>query len=171
MSRSNSALDHLIRLGAGAAICGGGLRVVAVFVPFVPGSSRLELLYGAIDIGLMFGLIAIYLHVAAAAGTIGLAGFCVALVGIASIVGPDAPAFGIDIYLLGSALFLLGLSPLAWQMLRLRLLPAAGAAWLLATALGIAASISGNALALAATGLALGVGFVLGGAQVLQRSS
>jgi hypothetical protein len=164
---SPSALQRLIRLGGIAAICGGGLRVVAAFIPYTPGSAMLETLYAAIDVGLLFGLIAIYLGSAGATGRLGLTGFCVSLTGLASIVGPDAPAFGIDFYQLGSAIFVLGLMPLAVQLIRLRIQRLAGAAWLISAGLGLVAATSQSGWAFAGAGIALGAGFALGGASLL----
>lgn len=165
---ADRALAPLIRLGGIAAIGGGGLRVIATLIPSVPGSAMLEALYAAIDLGLLFGLIAIYLESAEATGRIGLAGFCVALAGLASIVGPDGAAFGIDFYQLGSAVFVLGLVPLAVQLVRLPIQRLAGAAWLISAGLGLVAAANQAGLAFAATGATLGAGFVLGGVGLLQ---
>lgn len=165
---TSTALKPLIRLGGIAAIVGGGLRVAAGFIPYVPGSAMLETFYAVIDIGLLFGLIAIYLDSAADTGRLGLAGFFIALTGLASIVGPDAPRFDVDFYQLGSAIFVLGLVPLAVQLVRLRIQRLTGAAWLISAGLGLAAAVSQSALAFAAAGVALGTGFALGGARLLR---
>lgn len=161
------ALKPLIQMGTWGALVGGSLRVLAVFIPYTPGSGALEALYGVIDVCLLFGLIAIYLESAAATGRTGLVGFAVALVGTASIVGPDAREFGIDFYILGSSVFLLGLAVLALRLLSLRHLTAAANAWLLAAGLAILAGALANPLFVAGAGLALGLGFALAGARLL----
>ena len=158
-----SAPEPLIRLGARAAIAGGSLRILAAFIPYQASSAPLEALYAAIDVGLLFGLIAIYLATAAVTGRTGLAGFALALVGIASILGPDAPAFGIDFYLAGSFQFLLGLAVLAASLLRAGQLGITATAWLLALALAILGAVSAMPWLILAAGLALGAGFVAAG--------
>ena len=165
---TSTALKPLLRLGGVAAIVGGGLRVAAAFIPYVPGSAMLESLYAVIDIGLLFGLIAIYLGSAADTGLLELAGFLVSLTGLASIVGPDAPAFGVDLYQLGSAIFVLGLAPLAVQLVRLRIQRLTGAAWLISAGLGLVSAVSHSTWPFAAAGVALGMGFALGGADLVQ---
>lgn len=172
MSNPNPpSLSPLIRLGAWGAILGGGLRAAAAFVPYVPNSPTLEAFYGVIDIGLLFGLIAIYLDGGAAAGRAGLVGFAIALVGMASILGPDAPAFGIDFYLAGSLTLLVGLSILAAAFWRAGHSKPPAQAWLLAAALAIAGGALAQPLLIAAGGLAFGLGFVWAGAGMLRQSA
>jgi hypothetical protein len=156
----SAMLSRLIVGGVVAGAIGGVLRVVAAFIPYVPDQPWLELLYGAIDIGLLFGLLAAYLFAAEAVGAIGQCGFVVALTGLASIVGPDSHAFGIDFYLLGSGLFILGLTVLAIQLVRCFVLAAAGWLWLVAAAAGAVFAATGSAPALIASGVALGLGYI-----------
>lgn len=165
-SPAASSLAPLIRLGAWGAILGGGLRIVAAFVPNMPNSATLETLYGAIDIGLLFGLVAIYLDGASAAGRTGLAGFTIALAGLASILGPDAPAFGIDFYLAGSLILLIGLSVLASAFWRAGHQVRPAQAWLLSAMLAIAGGALEQPLLIAAGGVAFGLGFVLAGVRI-----
>ncbi|MDB5676288.1 MAG: hypothetical protein JWM65_3270 [Sphingomonas bacterium] len=153
-------LARLIAGGAWAGAIGGGLRVIAAFIPYAPDSGWLELLYGVIDIGLLFGLLAAYLFAAEAVGVVGLGGFVVALTGLASIVGPDSHAFGIDFYLLGSAAFILGLSVLAIQLVRHLILAAAAWLWLVAVAAGAVFAATGSAPVLIVSGVALGLGYI-----------
>jgi hypothetical protein len=166
-----SVPEPLVRLGAWAAIAGGVLRILAAFIPYQASSAPLELLYAVIDVGLLFGLIAIYLATAAATGRTGLAGFAMALLGIASILGPDAPAFGIDFYLAGSFLFLLGLAALSAGLLRARQLGLAAAAWLLALVLAILGAVSTLPWLILAAGLALGAGFVAAGTALARNQA
>jgi hypothetical protein len=168
---SFTSITPLIRLGGWSALVGGGLRVAATFIPYVPNSAGLEALYGVIDVGLLLGLIAIYLDGAAASGRDGLAGFVVALVGTASIVGPEAPAFGIDFYLAGSLMLLIGLSVLAVAFWRTGYAKRTAQAWLLATLLALLGGATAQPLLIGAGGLLLGLGFVLAGVQILRRST
>ena len=151
---------RLVAFGAIAGAGGGGLRIAAAFIPYLPDRPWLEALYAAIDIGLMFGLLAAWLFAAEAAGMIGLGGFVVALIGLASIVGPDSHAFGIDFYLLGAGIFMLGLTVLAIQLLRRRMLVAAAWLWLVAALAGVIFALSGAAPALLASGVSLGLGYI-----------
>jgi hypothetical protein len=142
---------------------------VAAFIPYIPNSRSLELLYGAIDVGFMFGLLAVYLHCAAQVGRIGLASFVCSFTAIASIVGPDANMFGIDFYWLGASVFLLGLIPLALQLVRHGVLRLAGASWSAAAGLGILGTLAASTMAITASGAALGFGFAVAGLGILRH--
>jgi hypothetical protein len=147
------------------------LRVLATFISYQPGSAALEALYGVIDASLLFGLIAVYLATVTTTGRVGLAGFALALVGIASILGPDAPAFGIDFYLAGSFAILLGLGGLAAGLLGDPQLRPTAMAWLLALALAILGVASAIPLLFQSAGLALGTGFLLAGIVLIRSRS
>lgn len=160
LAADSAMLARLMTGGAWAGAVGGALRIVSAFIPYVPDSPALELLYGAIDIGLLFGLLAAYLFAAEAVGAVGLTGFVVALTGLASIVGPDSHAFGIDFYLLGSAVYMLGLAALAVQLVRSRALVATGWFWLVAAASGVVFALAAAAPALVVSGVTLGLGYI-----------
>lgn len=160
LAADSAMLARLMTGGAWMGAVGGGLRIVAAFIPYVPDSARLELLYGVVDIGLLFGLLAAYLFAAEAVGVVGLAGFVVAFTGLASIVGPDSHAFGIDFYLLGSAVYLLGLTVLAIQLVRRRALVATGWLWLVAATAGMVFALAAAAPVLIVSGVTLGLGYI-----------
>jgi hypothetical protein len=92
----------LFRLGGAAAIAGGALRIVATF-PLGADPVSLEWLYAAIDVLLLFGVIAIYLDRAERLGFLGLASFGVAVAAFSFIGGPDADPFGFSTYEQGAA--------------------------------------------------------------------
>lgn len=98
-------------LRAGAAVGGvaGALRIVSAFVPYSANSLPLEAFYAVIDLGLLFGTIAVYLYVAQRVGWLGVTGFVVAAAGLASIVGPDGHLFGVDMWRLGVVVISVGL--------------------------------------------------------------
>jgi hypothetical protein len=156
----------LVRVGAAAAIVAGALRIVSTFIPYEANSPGLEALYGVIDLGLMFGLIAVYIASAEAVGIIGLALFLVALAGVASIVGPDAPAFGIDFYRIGALVFVAGLAGLSVQLLRAGLMRMSAVLWLGTFAASLATIVAPQAFV--AAGLAIGAGYVLAGLELLR---
>jgi hypothetical protein len=152
--------ETLWRLGAGAAVVGGALRVAAAFIPYASQSWPLEALYAVIDVSLLLGLTAIYLREADGLGLAGLAGFGTAFVGLASIVGPDAQTFSVDWYQFGAALSALGMAGLGLAMsLARRMIPAA-VCWIAAP---IVAIVGPPDLAFQAAGALFGGGFVAAG--------
>jgi len=151
----------LMRFGAWAAMAAGALRIASTFIPYEANSAPLETLYAIIDLGLVFGLIAIYLSAADIVGRIGLLAFIVALSGLASIVGPDVFQFGIDFYRVGALIFVAGLAVLAVQLLRAKTLRATATLWLATLAASLATPVFPQAFL--AAGLALGASFLLAG--------
>jgi hypothetical protein len=150
----------VIRLGAGAAVLGGGLRVIAAFIPYTPESLALETLYAVIDLTLLFGLTAIYANESQHLGWPGLAAFVVAFSGLASIVGPDAAAFGVDWYQAGAGVTALGLALFGAILLTTRRLILPALCWL---AVPVVALIVPAPIAFQAAGALLGAGFVAAG--------
>jgi hypothetical protein len=159
-------MKPLIKWGAVAAIVGGVLRIVATFIPYLPHSAALESLYGVIDVCLMFGLIALYLDTGNDLGGLGLGFFAVALIGIASIIGPDPTQFGIDFYQAGSAVFLVGMTGLSVCLFRRGRYRIPACLWMASALLGVAASAGAGATAFAGAGLLLGAGFLTAGIAV-----
>lgn len=164
-----SPLAGLIRPGALAAIAAGALRIVSTFIPYQAESVGLEALYGVIDLGLMFGLVAVYAAVAGRVGTIGLFGFAVALAGVASIVGPDGEMFGVAFYRVGALVFVAGLALLAAAMLRSGALRMPALVWLGTFGASLAAIAWPPAFM--AAGLLLGAGYVLAGVGLMRTRS
>ena len=161
---------HLIRFGAAAAIVGGGLRAITAFIPYVPDSAWQETAFAIVDIGLLFGLIALYCANAEGFGRAGLLLWAVALTALASIVGPDAKAFGIDWYLLGAAVFVFALGALAALMIARGISRLAAATWLSALAAALMVPTQFHDVAFLASGTLLGVGFVLAGIDLLKTT-
>jgi catechol 2,3-dioxygenase-like lactoylglutathione lyase family enzyme len=156
--------DQLLRAGMIAATVAGGLRIIAAFIPYVPESPYLESLYAVIDMGFLFGLAAIYWPISQKLGWAGVIGYSVATAGVASIVGPDPEMFGLPFYMVGSAIFELGLLVLAITLIRRNLLRAAAFLWIGSLAAGGAAvAVGGNAIAFVVAGCALGLGFIWAG--------
>jgi len=156
----------LVKLGAFASTVSGALRIISTFIPYHPETAPLEALYGAIDLGLMFGLLALYLANAERLGPAGPAAFAIAMAGIASIVGPDAAMFGIDFYRIGALIFVGGLALLSAVMLRAGVMRIVAALWLATFLSSLTASIWPPAFS--AAGLLLGVGYVLVGIALLR---
>ena len=77
---------------------GGALRIVSAFVPYqTPPPLALELFYLVIDVNLLCGLVGIYAWVHRSAGATGFAGFLLAFLGTALIVGPDGKLGALDV--------------------------------------------------------------------------
>jgi hypothetical protein len=148
----------LLRLGAGAAVLGGGLRIAAAFIPYTPESPALETLYAIIDIALLFGLTAIYANESESLGWPGLIAFIVAFAGLASIVGPDATMFGVHWYQAGAAVTALGMFAFSTTLLAARRLALPALCWL---AVPVVALITPAPVAFQAAGVLFGLGFVL----------
>lgn len=159
----------LYRLGAIAAILGGGLRIASSFVPYAPGSMLLEALYAVIDVFLLFGLAAIYLSVADRVGRTGLLFFSTAIAAIASIVGPDATLFGIDFYRLGATLIAGALSGASILLLRESVYVASAVLWLATLAAGLIIPAWSTDLAQMVAGLLFGAGFAVAGIALLRK--
>jgi hypothetical protein len=155
----------LFRMLGVAAIVGGALRVGSAFIPWSPNDVWLEALAFVIDVLLLFGLMGLYFAHRAKLGLAGFAAFALAEIGIASIVGPDTSAFGIDTYQAGVAAISLSLSLLAIVMLTRRAGPMlAAACWIASTIVGIAGSALGlGELGFLAGGVLFGLGFVAAG--------
>lgn len=156
----------LVRVGAAAAVIAGVLRIVSTFIPYEADSAPLEALYGVIDVGLLFGLVAVYVVSAEAVGVIGLMAFLVSLAGVASIVGPDTQAFGIDFYRIGALVFVAGLAGLSVQLLRARLMVPSALLWIATLAAALVTMAIPQAFMV--SGLCLGLGYVLAGAGMLR---
>ncbi len=156
-------MDRYLGFGAVACALGGALRIVAAFIPYDPEAAWLEALYAACDLGMMFGLFAVYIAAAERVGIAGLVTFAIALAALASIVGPDASAFGVDFYRAGATVFALALAAFAVMLLVVRTFVIAGALWIACGAFGVVASATGNGPAFLSAGLALGAGFITAG--------
>ncbi|MFM5895134.1 MAG: hypothetical protein ACKOQM_11995 [Novosphingobium sp.] len=154
-------MHRLFHISAIAAALAGVLRLIAQFIPYVPDSAGLELLYGAIDVGFTLAMTGLVALCAPRIPWPGLVLLLTALIGVASIVGPDKTAFGIDFYLAGSAVFALSLGLAAPWLARLPGLKAPAGAWALGALAALASAAGLGAAAFAAAGLLLALGFVL----------
>lgn len=162
-------LRGLVRVGAVAAIVGGGLRIASTFIPYQEDNAGLEALYGVIDVCFLLGLVAIYIAAANRVGGVGLIGFLVALAGVASIVGPDAPAFGVDFYRVGALVFVGGLALFGVALIRARMMRVSAGLWVVTFVAGLAAGVAPQAFLV--SGVCVGAGFVAAGVGVLSARS
>ncbi len=163
----------LLRTLGASAIVGGALRIASAFVPWSPDVWWLELLYLAVDVLLLFGLMGIYFAYRARIGVFGFIAFAVAETGIASIVGPDTVAFGIDTYMTGVVVITAGLTLFAIQLLLTRAGPPwAPLCWVASTIIGVGATAGGApALGFFAGGVLFGLGFVAAGVAAFRTAT
>ena len=127
---------------------------MSAFVPYEPQSLPLELLYFVIDVGLLFGLVGIYVYRAQTLGAAGFAGAALALMGQAMIVGPDATLDGFNTYDAALPIIVAGLAILSIQIIRTQCYPAwIGWLWIATPVLSLGGTVAGAAE----------FGFLLGG--------
>lgn len=161
----------LLGLGGVAAILAGILRAGSSFIPWEANNQNLEMLASGIDVLLLFGFMAIYLADRALLGLAGLVTFVAAETGIASIVGPDTVAFGIDTYQAGSALISISLALFALVMLMTRAgSQLAAVFWILSAVAGVGGTMTGQAaVGIPIAGAFFGIGFIAAGAALLSK--
>lgn len=157
-------------LGA-CAVLGGVLRAGSAFIPsHMWGSDpRVEVLSILIDVALLFGLMGVYFAARERLGWFGFAAFALAETGIASIIGPDTVAFGVDTYQAGVAAISIGLALLGIQMLPKRAGSAVAAVcWILSLAIGAGGGAIGQGeFFFFLGGIAFALGFVFAGLSLL----
>lgn len=154
-------MKRLARVGAVSGLLAGLLEIVAQFLTHVPDHAGLEALYAAIDTSFLIALTSLIALVAERIALPGLVLLLLALAGVASIVGPDKTVFGIDFYRAGSAVFVLALGGSAIWLARLVAFRRVAQLWGAAALFALLAGASGEALALRATSVMLGIGFLL----------
>lgn len=158
----------LLMIGAWAAMSGGVLRITTTFIPFTPETAWLEALYALIDVLMLVATIAIYIRYMAVIGLVGLLAAAAAMLGFASIIGPDPVMFGIDFYRLGAGIIVISMALLGVQLLRAKQQHLAAAFWLLALGFAIGFSVLAIPELLVVSGVAFGLGFIAAGARLLQ---
>lgn len=159
----------LLKAGAAAAILGGGLRIFTPMLSGVDGVVWTEVLYFIIDVLLLFALLAIYLERLEAFGFLGGLCFAVAIVALASIVGPDPVRWGINFYHLGALVLSGSLAALAAVMLYGQVHRRAAMFWLVSFAAGLWAFMAISQIGFTIAGILFGLGFVAAGVDMLMR--
>lgn len=163
---------RLLQVLGASAVLGGVLRAGSAFIPWdIWGSDpRVEVLSIVIDVALLFGLMGVYFAERARLGWFGFAAFALAEAGIASIIGPDTVAFGINTYLAGVHAISIGLALFGAQMLLKRAGTAAAAVcWILSLAVGAGGGVVGQGeLGFFLGGILLALGFAFAGMDLLR---
>jgi hypothetical protein len=158
-----------------SAVLGGVLRTAAAFIPWDAWGSdpHIEVLSIVIDVAVLFGLMGVYFANRARLGWFGFAAFALAEIGIASIIGPDTIAFGIDTYQAGVAAISTGLALLSVAMLVKRAGSAAAAVcWIASLIVGAGGSTVGQGeFGFFLGGILFGLGFVAAGIALLMPAT
>jgi len=150
----------LPRISGLCAIAGGLLRAANTFAAGAVDPHTLQLLYFAIDVLLVFGLMGIYLGARQKLGLAGLAGFAVSVIGL--LIVRSGALFGG--YQTGAAVVLTGTVLLGIAMLLHTKARTAPLLWLSSLALGIASIAAPRIfLTTALAGVAYGAGFAAAG--------
>lgn len=159
----------LLKTGAAAAIFGGGLRIFTPMLAGVDGAIWTEVLYFIIDILLLFALIAMYLERFEAFGFLGGMCFAIAIVALASLVGPDPIRWGVNFYHLGALVLSASLAALAAVMLYGQVHTRAAIFWLVSFAAGLWAFMAVSQIGFTVAGILFGLGFAAAGVDMLLR--
>ncbi len=143
-----------------AATIGGALRIVDSFTGSVFDMPTLDRMYFATDVFLLLGTAGWYFSRAQKLGSPGLTGFALSVLGISAI--RSQALFGPRGYVVGAAIFLIGLSIMNLLTLFRRDGPrAAPAIWILSLVFAVLALTSGPLAAIA--GAIFGLGFIVAG--------
>ena len=161
-------LTRLVRYGSLAAMLAGALRTISAFIPYNAASVPLEWFYLVIDVCLLLGLLSLYLYQHEEVGRVGFAGFLPALIGMASIIGPDGKIGNVDMFVAGSLTISLGLTVFAIGVWRAGRLPhAVPVLWWLSTLVGIGGfAVKAPPSTFVLAGVAFGLAFVIAGFKV-----
>ena len=158
----------LFKLGAGAAVLGGLLRMATALIPYTPDSAGLEAMYALTDILLLFATLAVYLRYADHLGLTGLVAGLLVAIGFASIVGPDPVLFGIDFYQLGAGIIIFAIALFSVQLLKAGILRLCASLWLIAFAFALGLIALQLPALIIASGIAFGAGYVAAGLHLIR---
>lgn len=165
-----SAVDMNRLFGVGG-IVGGLLKIFLAFVRSAADRDLLQTLYVLTDLGLILGLVGIYMLYRDRFSILGNSGFILALLGLSFISGPQTTLYGVSAYDIGFPVMCCGLALLAAGQLFLAGHPKLAPAIVLA---GVVMSVP--QLALLATlnlqilaSVLIGIGFVLYGAYLIRQ--
>lgn len=154
----------MIRFFGVCGIAGGVLRLVDSFTAGMEGRDAIQLLYIATDLGLILGLLGLYLVYRDRLSAAGHAGFVLALCGFSVIAGPDAAIFGMGIYWIGAPVIGLGMLLLSFSQLGAEPRNRLGPWSIIASVLiGFCSLPLDNRWLFLISGLLFGLGFIING--------
>jgi len=128
-------IRSMFRIWAVSAILAGILRVITSFIP--EATPKILLIYLAVDLFLLFGVIGLYGFSVTAAKIVPLLGTALMILSLVVLIGRDLGLASDNIYAGAAATFSLGLDLFAIHLLRTRKMPSwIPVAWLVSTIVG-----------------------------------
>ena len=157
-------------LGVGGII-GGLLQIFVSFVRAANDANLLETLVVIAELGLLLGLLGIFLMYRDRISALGTCGFLLAFLGLSFIAGPDSSLYGLSTFEIGGPVAAAGLILLGSAQLFVsshpKLAPVAVVAGVVT--LAIHQTFSASQLVQIAGGVSLGLGFVLYGTFLVRQ--
>lgn len=128
----------VLRLAGAAAIIGAVIDIVAPFVIYPHlVEPQPHLVYVAIDLLLMFGMLGVWAASQRAASPLGLAGLVLALLGLMLVRTSSARMFGEASYMIASSIWSIGMAVWAVDLLWTRTFRIAAGLWIAALVIGL----------------------------------
>jgi hypothetical protein len=148
-----------IRMCAVGAILAGALRAISSFVPDT--TSKVYILYFAIDLFLLFGVVGLHRSSITEGKILGLVGFVLMVLALLLLIARDVGVIAAGAYAAGAGLFSVGLDLFAIQVLRTRQIPSwIPIGWIVSTVVGpIGFFVPSMHLFFALSGLLFGIAF------------
>lgn len=129
----------VLRLAGGAVVVGALIDIVAPFVIYPRlVEPQPHLVYVAIDLLLMIGMLGVWSASRRTASVLGLVGFVLGLLGVMLVRTSSARMFGEATYVVASSVWSIGMAVWALDLLRARTFRVAAGLWILALAIGLA---------------------------------
>ena len=161
----------LFRIYAVSAILAGILRAITSFIP--EATPRVLLIYLAVDLFLLFGVVGLYGFVVGASRFLPLLGTALMILALVVLIGRDLGLASANIYVGAAATFSLGLDLFAIHLLQTRKMPSwIPVAWLVSTIVGpLGFFVSQLHFLFAISGLIFGMAFAAAGVMMWLRRS
>jgi len=129
----------VLRLAGAATILGAAIDVVAPFLIYPRlVDPQPHLVYVAIDLLLMFGMLGVWSASRAGASALGLVGFVLGLLGVMLVRTSSAKIFGEASYMIASSLWSIGMVIWAVDLLRAKAFRIPAGLWIAALVIGLA---------------------------------
>lgn len=154
-----------------SAILAGTLRAIASFIPVT--ATRIYLLYFAIDLFLLLGVIGFFRASLAAAKLLGFVGFVIMFLAVLILIARDVGIFPKTVYAGAAGAFSLGLVLFAIQVLLTRKISVwMPIAWILSTIIGpVGFFVPSLSFLFVISGLLFGLAFAAAGVATWRLSS
>ena len=156
-----------INFFAVACIIGGFCRIIASFIDYEHTPEIIEVFYMLIDLGLLLGLLGLYILHRSTLSIYGKFGIVTAFCGFAVISGPETTLYNIGIYQIGSPVIGIGVTFMATDLIVRNI----GSTWpplllLTSVIMGFVSIVLSQQGLFILTGIFFGLGFILLGTQM-----